>query len=118
GGGPSSPLRGGQSAGTRLEPETRRALLRLGAATGPARGPDDDFLALAHVAPQHFGRGAVAQPERERDRCGLAVGADDPDAAGGATSRFADGCRHLIVARLLRVGEDLADAHALGFADL
>jgi hypothetical protein len=93
-------------------------LLGLGAATGPARGPDDDFLALAHVAAPHFGRGSVAEPERQGERGRLAIGPDDPDAAGGAAANFAGGRRHLVVPHLLIVREELANARALGVADL
>ena len=70
-------------------------------------GADDDVLALAHVAAQHFRRRPVAQPERERERRGLAVGPDHPDAAGGTAACLAGGRGDLLVARLLFVGEDL-----------
>ena len=90
----------------------------LGRCAAPARGPDDDFLTLAHVAAQDFRRRAVAQPERDGDRRGLSVRADHPDATGGAAARLARGSRHLVVTGLLLFGEDFADARALGFADL
>src|SRR4029453_12119335 len=87
------------------------------ATTASAAGADDHLLALLHVATQHFGRSAVAEPEREHDRRRLAARADDPDASSGAASRLAAGRRDLFVARLLLVGEDVADARALGFAE-
>src|SRR5262249_35752016 len=92
--------------------------LRGGAPTGRARGADDHILALAHVAAQHFRRRSVGEPERERDGRGLAVGADDPDAAGGATAHLTGGGGHLLVARLLLSREECADARPLGLADL
>src|SRR5262249_22220137 len=98
-------------------PEPRRAL-RGGAATGRARGADDHILALAHVAAQHFRRRPVGEPERERDGRGLAVGADDPDAAGRAAAHLTGGSSHFLVARLLLVGEEFADARPLSLADL
>src|SRR5207244_7013876 len=103
------------------EPEARRALLRglrTAAAPAAAEEPDDHLLALVDLAAEHLGGGSVAEPESQRDRRRLAIRPDHPHApldAGPALAARRGG--HLVVARLLGVGEDLADLDARRLTD-
>src|SRR5437773_9326539 len=92
-----------------------------GARLSAAHQTRDDVLALLQLAAHNFGEAAVADPERDVDGLGLAVGVEDVDASRrgdltGAARRAAR--RHLVVLGLLRRREQRADLHPRALTDL
>src|SRR6266705_2550575 len=75
----------------------------------------DDLLAFVKITAHDFRGRAVGDAEPHGHRLGLAIGADDPHAAGRRAAAALT-AREFLVLRLLRRREDLADARAHRFA--